>query len=261
MSTEAAPTAQTAVYDVVAASYDDWFGGWLDTADAGARLAELAGGGPALELGIGTGRVALPLAARGVEVHGIDGSAAMVARLRSRPGGDRIPVTIGDFSELSVEGTFPLVFVVAGTFFELLTQEAQLRCFQRVARHLAPGGVFLLDALVPDTALLSGGSPVRVIPSQPGRLVLRFRELERARQRYVSHYVVVADGGARFWSVPFRYASPSELDLMARLAGLRLRERTGGWRGQPFDGTSVHHVSVYELAEPEGSSSDQAAGA
>jgi SAM-dependent methyltransferase len=240
------PDYQATTYgERIADVYDELYGRQFEPDATAALLAELAGAGPALELGIGTGRVALPLAERSVEVHGVDASEAMVARLRARPGGDRIPVTIGDFSAIPVEGTFSLVYVVAGTFFELQSQEAQLRCFQSVARRLAPGGVFLLDALVPDTALLSSSSPVRVIPSQPGRLVLRFRELDRARQRYVSHYVIVGEGGLRLLTVPFRFAWPSELDLMARLAGLRLRQRTAGWHGEPFTAASPEHVSIY----------------
>ncbi len=160
-------------------------------------LAGLAAGGPALELGIGTGRIALPLAARGVEVHGIDTSAAMVERLRAKPGGDAIPVTMGDFADLPVEGSFPLVYVVFNTFFSLLTQDAQVRCFAAVADHLAPGGAFVL---------------------------------------------VLTEGGVRLYPGALRYAWPSELDLMGRLAGLRLRERWGGWRREPFGPDSGLHV-------------------
>ncbi len=228
--------------------YDAWFGGYLGTAPAADRLAELAasaGAGPVLELGIGTGRVALPLAERGVAVEGIDGSAAMVAQLRAKPGGDRIPVTMGDFSEVPVEGPFSLVYVVAGTFFELQSQEAQVRCFANVARRLRPGGLFALDALIPDIRG-TNDQDMRMIPTADDRLMVRFRRFEPAEQRYTSHYLVVDGGAARHVKVAFRYAWPSELDLMARLAGLTLRERSGGWRGEPFTASSRSHVSVYE---------------
>jgi SAM-dependent methyltransferase len=229
--------------------YDTWFSDWLDSAGVEARLAELAGPGPVLELGIGTGRVALPLAARGIDVHGVDLSPAMVARLRAKPGGAGIPVTMGDFSEVTFPTRFSLVFVVAGSFFELPSQEAQVRCFANVARHLQPGGVFLFDGLIPDTSRHSDQPDTRIIPGRSGELVLRFREVDRAAQRYVSHYAILGERGTRLFSVPFRYALPAELDLMASMAGLRLRERSGSWRGDPFTAASDHHVSIYELPD------------
>jgi SAM-dependent methyltransferase len=242
-------TPATTYADDKADVYDDWFGGYLGTVPVVDRLADLAaigGAGPVLELGIGTGRVALPLARRGIDVHGIDASQAMVAQLRAKPGGDRIPVTTGDFSEVFAAGPFALVFVVAGSFFELQTQEAQVRCFQNVARHLLPGGLFVLDALVPDVRRGVGEQDVRVIPSPAGRLMVRFRTFDPSEQRYSSDYLVVEAGVARHVKVDFRYAWPSELDLMARLAGLRLKWRTGSWRGEPFTASSPSHVSVYE---------------
>jgi SAM-dependent methyltransferase len=232
-----------------AAAYDDWFGGYLGGAPIVDRLVELAadgGPGAVLELGIGTGRVALALLERGLEVHGVDGSEAMVAQLRAKPGGDDIPVTIGDFSEVPVEGSFALVFVAAGTFFELPSQEAQVRCFAHVARRLRPGGLFAFDALVPDAGRGAGADDMRVIPSSDDRLIVRFRTFDFVAQRYTSDYLVVEDGRARHVKVRFRYAWPSELDLMARMAGLRLKERVGGWHGEPFTGSSPSHVSVYE---------------
>lgn len=231
--------------------YDDWFGGYLGTAPVVDRLAELArrgGPGPALELGIGTGRVALPLAEHGIEVHGIDYSEAMVAQLRAKPGGEAIPVTIGDFSAPPPEGPFALVFVVAGTLFELASQDAQVRCFENVARRLQPGGLFALDALVPDVSRAGGDRDVRVIPTPADRLLVRFRQFESAEQRYSSSYLVVKGGVAEQIKVDFRYAWPSELDLMARIAGLRLKERTGSWKGEPFTASSTMHVSIYEHA-------------
>ncbi len=237
--------------DWVAEFYDTWFADWFDgsgTVDRLAELVGLAGGGPVLELGIGTGRVALPLAQRGFEVHGVDASEAMVARLRAKPGGEDIPVTIGDFGEVPVPGRFSLVFVTAATFFELQRQDTQVRCFANVARVLRPGGLFVLDGPVPDTGRHGDQSALRVIRGRTGQLVVRFVEVDRAEQRYVSHYAILGGEGGRVLSVPLRYALPPELDLMATMAGLRLRERTAGWRGQPFTSTSDEHVSVYELA-------------
>ncbi len=210
------------------------------------ELAADGGPGPVLELGIGTGRVALPLAERGVEVHGVDGSQAMVAQLRAKPGGEDIPVTMGDFSDVPVEGPFALIFVAAGSFFELPSQEAQVRCFQNVARRLRPGGLFAFDGLVPDAGRSAGGEDMRLIPTPEDRMIVRFRTFDLAAQRYTSTYLVVEDGRARHLKVHFRFAWPSELDLMARMAGLRLKERTGGWGGEPFTGSSRSHVSVYE---------------
>jgi SAM-dependent methyltransferase len=230
--------------DWIAEFYDAWFSEWLDSAGTVERLAELAGAGPVLEWGIGTGRVALPLRARGVDVHGIDASLAMVARLRAKPGGAEVPVTIGDFTDVSVTRKFSLVYVTAGSFFELQSQEAQLRCFRNVANHLIPGGLFALDGVIPD----ENQQAMRVIPSRSGELVLRVREVDRVEQRYVSHYIVLGERGLRTLAVPFRYAWPSELDLMAQMAGLRLRERVGGWRGEPFGAASPSQVSVYETA-------------
>lgn len=232
--------------DQVAERYDAWFGEWLDSVPAVARLVELAGPGPVLELGIGTGRVALPLRERGIEVHGIDASEAMVARLRAKPNGDRIPVTIGDFSEIPVCETFSLVFAVAGTFFELQSQEAQVRCFENAARRLQPGGVFVIDALVPDASRYAGSQGMRLIRSKPDHIMLQFRQLNPAEQRLVSHYVLVTEQGIRLVQVVFRYAWPGELDLMARMAGLRLRERLGNWSNEPFTAASTQHVSIYE---------------
>jgi SAM-dependent methyltransferase len=237
--------------DETAEVYDAWFGHYLGTAPVVDRLAQLAGSagpGPVLELGIGTGRVALPLAERGVEVHGIDASPAMLAQLHGKPGGDRIPVTLGDFSEVGPDGPFALVFVVAGSFFELPSQEAQVRCFENVARRLRPGGLFAFDALVPDAGRSAGDQDIRLIPTPADRLMVRFRQFDAPAQRYTSNYLVIEGGNARHMEVKFRFAWPSELDLMARLAGLRLKERSGSWLGEPFTASSRSHVSVYERA-------------
>ena len=243
------PTDDVLYSGETAAVYDAWFGGYLGAAPIVDRLAQLAadgGPGPVLELGIGTGRVALPLAERGVDVHGVDGSEAMVAQLRAKPGGQDIPVTMGDFSDVPVEGPFALIFVAAGSFFELPSQEAQVRCFENVARRLRPGGLFAFDSLVPDAGRSAGGEDMRLIPTPEDRLIVRFRTFDLAAQRYTSTYLVVEDGRARHLKVQFRFAWPSELDLMARMAGLRLKERSGGWGGEPFSGSSRSHVSVYE---------------
>jgi SAM-dependent methyltransferase len=225
--------------------YDSWFGALADTGDTVELLATLAGLGPVLELGIGTGRVALPLHARGVEVSGVEASAAMVAQLRARPGGERIMVTIGDFSQVPVEGSFSLIYLAAGTFFELPSQEDQLRCFATVAPRLAPGGLFVFDANLPEV-LFATSANGQVLTTPGDELVVRYRQLDPAAQRYVSHYVIVSDGCTRHMKVSFRYAAPGELDLMAHIAGLRLRERLGSWSGARFTRSSAYHVSVYE---------------
>lgn len=225
--------------------YDQWFG-YFDEA-AVEVLAELAGGGPVLELGIGTGLVALPLAARGVEVHGIDASPEMVAALRAKPGGHSVPVTLGDFAGVAVGGEFSLVFVVYNTFFALQTQEEQVRCFRNVAARLRPGGLFLLEAFVPDLAQFSAGQGVRLLHLGDDRVGLKLSEHDPVRQKIKSRHVVITGEGARLFPVEVRYAWPSELDLMARLAGMRLRHRWGDWRRGEFGAGSEKHVSVYEL--------------
>jgi SAM-dependent methyltransferase len=226
--------------------YDMWFGRLQDPGPVVSRLAGLAGSGPVLELGIGTGRVALPLQERGIEVHGIDAAEKMVDKLRAKPGGATIPVTLGDFSEVPVDGAFSLVYAAAGTFFELPSQDAQVRCFQNVAGHLRPGGRFVFDSLVPEVSRSGGSSGLRLVPSAEEYSILQARQFDLVQQRYTSHYLIVTDDGVRRMRVRFRYAWPGELDLMARLAGLRLAERTGNWAGAPFTSSSVYHVSVYE---------------
>ena len=209
-------------------------------------LAELAGDGRALQLGIGTGRVAVPLAERGVDVHGIEASEAMAARLRAKRGGESIPVTIGDFAELRVDGAFRLIYAVFNTFYWLNTQEAQLRCFRRVAPRLAAGGVFLIEAFVPDLARFESGQGVRVTGIDPEPAALELIRHDAVGQRLYSQKVVFTESELRLCPARLRYAWPSELDLMARLAGLRLRERWGDWSGGPFTDRSRSHVSIYE---------------
>jgi SAM-dependent methyltransferase len=227
--------------------YDTWTTNWLDTDGTVARLAELAGSGPVLELGIGTGRVALPLFEYGIAVHGIDASVAIVEKMRTKPGGDQIPVTIGDFSDVPVSGRFSLIFVVASTLYQLQSQEAQLRCFENVARHLEPGGLFVVDGFVLDAAQFPGNQGMRIAAMDSDLLEVQFMQLDPAEQRLVCQRVAFTERGIRLVPIPFRYAWPSELDLMAKLAGLQLRERGGGWRGEPFTAASRHHVSIYLL--------------
>lgn len=234
--------------DKIADVYDEWYA-QLDTSGAVDFLAELAGPGPVLELGIGTGRLALPLAERGVEVHGIDASEAMVAKLREKPGGDRIRVTMGDFADLEVEGRFPLIAVAFSTFFSLLSQEEQVRCFRNVALHLSDDGLLVIEAFIPDVSRFDRQQRVSASRVSSGdEIMLEVSQHHPVEQRVDSHHVVVSEAGIKMYPVKVRYAYPAELDLMAQLAGLRLRERWGNWRREPFSASSIWHVSVYERA-------------
>ena len=207
-------------------------------------LAGLAGGGAALELGIGTGRIALPLAARGIQVSGIDLSEAMVAQLREKPGGVAIPVTIGDFATSRVEGTFTLAYLVFNTISNLTSQDAQVACFENVSGHLDPGGRFVIEVEVPELRRLPPGETVRPFTISSTRL--GFDEFDVASQGLLSHHYWLEDGTWRTVSMPFRYVWPSELDLMARIAGMTLVERWSGWRREPFTSESRKHVSVWQ---------------
>jgi SAM-dependent methyltransferase len=207
-------------------------------------LADLAGDGAALELGVGTGRIALPLSQRGVRVHGIELSPAMVSRLRAKPGADQIEVTIGDFATTRVPGTFRLAYLVFNTIMNLTTQDEQVECFRNVAAHLEPGGCFVIEVGVPALQRLPPGETVRAFTVSPTRL--GFDEYEIAAQILYSHHYWVVDGRLETFSAPFRYVWPSELDLMARLAGMTLRERWSGWNREPFTSDSTTHVSVWE---------------
>jgi SAM-dependent methyltransferase len=209
-------------------------------------LAKLAGSGAALELGIGTGRIALPLAQRGIRVHGIDLSEAMVARLRAKPGAEGIGVTIGDFAKTTVEGTFSLAYLVFNTINNLTTQDEQIACFQNVAAHLEPGGCFVIEVGVPALQRLPPGETIRAF--EVSDAYLGFDEYNVASQGLISHHYRVVDGKLELNSVPFRYVWPSELDLMARLAGMALRERWSGWNREPFTSESTKHVSVWETS-------------
>jgi SAM-dependent methyltransferase len=207
-------------------------------------LAALAGDGRALELGIGTGRIALPLAGRGVEVHGIDLSQAMVAKLREKPGGEGIPVAIGDFATTRVDGAFSLAYLVFNTINNLTTQEEQVACFRNVAAQLEPGGGFVIEVGVPELRRLPPGETMHVFDASEGHWGID--EYDLVNQGLVSHHLSVVDGAIERVSMPFRYVWPSELDLMAELAGMRLRERWTGWKREPFTGESRKHVSVWE---------------
>jgi len=208
-------------------------------------LAELAGDGRALELGIGTGRIAMPLAERGVAVHGIDLSEEMVARLRAKPGSEEIGVTIGDFATTKVDGTFTLAYLVYNTIQNLTTQDAQVACFQNVAAHLEPGGCFVIEVGLPALQRLPFGETIR--PFALGETRLGFDTYDVANQGLVSHhYTRTADGTFKYSWGPFRYVWPSELDLMARIAGMAPRERWSGWKGEPFTSESTKLVAVWE---------------
>jgi SAM-dependent methyltransferase len=224
--------------------YDQWFGAYEEAAIE--RLTELAQGGPALELGIGTGRIALPLAAKGIEVHGIDAAPAMIAKLRARPGGDSIAVTMGNFADVEVEGQFPFVFIVFNTFFALLTQEEQVRCFRNVAGRLTESGTFLIEAFVPDVTRFRGGQNVRAYTVTNERVQLQVAQHDPVRQRMMTQNIVFTNQGMRLYPVEVRYAWPAELDLMAQLVGLRLRTRWSNWKREEFNSTSEKHISVYE---------------
>jgi SAM-dependent methyltransferase len=207
-------------------------------------LAELAGGGAALELGIGTGRIALPLAGRGVRVHGIDLSEAMVAKLREKPGAERMEVAIGDFATTRVDGTFSLAYVVFNTIGNLTTQDAQVACFENVAGHLEPGGCFVIEVGVPGLRTLPPGERFQVFDF--GAEHIGIDEYHVENQGLISHHLSLRDGKWELVSMPFRYVWPAELDLMAQIAGMALRERWSGWKREPFTSESTKHVSVWE---------------
>lgn len=229
----------------VAGVYDDWYTDFDPNAIE--RLAELAHGGRALELGIGTGRFALPLSAKGVEVHGIDAAQSMVGRLRAKPGGDRITITPGNFADVAVEGEFALVYIVFNTFFALLTQEEQVRCFHNVAAHLKRDGCFVIEAFVPDLGRFTGDQVNWATKITGDEVQLDVGQHNAATQRVISQKVVLTDGSVKLYPIQIRYVWPSEFDLMAQLAGLRLRERWANWKREPFSSDSKHHISVYQF--------------
>jgi SAM-dependent methyltransferase len=233
--------------DQWAAVYDDHYG-HMDPGRAVEFLAGLAGDGRVLELGIGTGRVALPLAARGIRVEGVDASAAMAGRLRAKPGGESVPVTIGDMAGVPVSGRFRLAYLVANTLFALLTQERQAECFGSVARVLGPAGAFVTECFVPDLSRFDHGQRVQAGSVTGDSAVIEVSRHDKARQRVTTQVITLDAQGVRLRPVTVRYSWPSELDLMAGQAGLRLAERYAGWDRQPFTSASTSHVSVYQQA-------------
>jgi SAM-dependent methyltransferase len=236
----------------VAAAYDDTPRG--DEAAAVARLGELAGGGPALELAIGTGRIALPLAATGVRVDGIELSPAMVERLRAKPGGHALTVACGDMAVVEMPDRYRLVYVVFNSLMNLLTQDEQVRCVENAARHLADDGLFVVENVVPDA--MYGLRPDRSGVDQyvdaeqvgPEGVTVEVGRYDRVTQRVDKCHIGLSEAGFALDPIALRYIWPSELDLMARLAGLQRRARWGGWSGEPFDARSLRHVSVYSRA-------------
>jgi SAM-dependent methyltransferase len=207
-------------------------------------LAGLAGSGRTLEFGIGTGRIALPLAARGVGVHGIELSPAMVDELKTKPGSDQLQVTIGDFATASVGETFNLVYLIRNTITNLTTQDQQVGCFRNAAAHLEPGGCFVIEVYIPHLRRLPPGETVHPFSVTPTHL--GFEEYDFATQVAWSHHYWITDGQVETFSAPFRYVWPAELDLMARLAGMTVRERWADWNHELFTGESASHISVWE---------------
>ena len=207
-------------------------------------LSELAGEGPALEFGIGTGRIALPLARRGIPVHGIELSRAMVRRLRDKPRGEEIDVTVGDFASRTVDERFTVVYLLFNTIMNLTTQQAQVACFRNAAAHLVPGGCFVIETGIAELQRLPPGETFRAF--EVGETRWGIDEYEIATQGLVSHHFHSEEGRLDRVSIPFRYVWPSELDLMAQLAGMRLRDRWSDWKREPFTSDSTKHVSVWE---------------
>jgi SAM-dependent methyltransferase len=211
-------------------------------------LAGLAAGGPALELGIGTGRIAVPLSRRDVPVHGIELSSAMIAELRAQPGGSDIGVTVGDFATTTVGGSFAIVYLLRNTITNLVTQDEQVRAFGNAAAHLRPGGFFVIENYVPELRRLPPGETTRIFAATPAHL--GYEEYDVASQTAVSYHYWTVEGRVRTFSSPHRYAWPAELDLMARLAGMTLHERWSDWNRAPFTGESRSHVSVWRKPLP-----------
>jgi SAM-dependent methyltransferase len=231
----------------VAARYDESSAEMFDPAAVDPVvdfLADLAGVGRALELGVGTGRIALPLAGRGVAVAGIDLSEAMVARLRAKSGGDAIEVTIGDLATATVAGSFSVAYVIYNTIMNLRAQAAQVECFRNAAAHLETGGCFVVEVMTPELQRLPPGETIRAFDMSEHHWGID--EYDVANQGLISHHISFEDGGVVREMTPGRYVWPAELDLMAELAGMRLRERWGGWRREPFTSDSRNVVSVWE---------------
>ena len=244
------PPGEDGFFDeAVAETYDETTSELFDPAVVEATvdfLAAIAGSGRALELGSGTGRIALPLTARGIEVHGIELSRAMTTRLHAKPGGETIPVTIGDFATARADGTFRLAYLLRNTIMNLTTQAAQVSCFRNVAAHLEPGGCFVIEVGVPALQRLPPGDTFQVFAWADPHWGID--EYDVARQGLISHHFRRVGERIELQSIPFRYVWPSELDLMAELAGMRLRERWAGWKREPLTSESREHVSVWEKA-------------
>jgi SAM-dependent methyltransferase len=237
--------------DRIAERYDEWYAEVPSSGDVErtvAFLREIAAGGTALELGIGTGRVAIPLRAAGVDVSGIDASTAMVERLHAKPGGAEIPVTIGDFRTFALERRFALIYVVFNTFFGLLTQDDQVEAFRAIASHLQPGGVFVMEAFVPDAGRYDRGQRFAVMDVADAAVHVEASQHDPVAQLTTSQRIVIGERGVEFFPVRIRYAYPAELDLMARIAGLALRDRWGDWDRSAFTALSGKHISVWAKA-------------
>jgi SAM-dependent methyltransferase len=236
--------------EAVAEVYDTWAADDPESQAAAVNfLAELAGpSGSALELGIGTGRIALPLTARGIEVTGVEASEQMVAQLRGKPGGAELPVVVGDMAEVPVRGVFDVVYLVASTLYGLTDQQTQLRCVTAAALRLAAGGRLVVEAFVPDPSRFDRGQRVQARAVDVDGVRLDVTRHDPVTQTVVSQQIAITADGIRLCPVRLRYIWPSELDLMAKLAGLRLVQRSGGWRGEPFTAESGSHVCVYQAA-------------
>ena len=230
--------------------YDDFYSTMPDEKDCVDCLASLVGPGPALELGIGSGRVALPLARRGTKVHGIEGSPEMVDKLRQKPGGEGLLVKVGDLADVAVDHQYTLIFAVFNTLFYVSNQKDQVRCFANVARRLSPNGLFIVEAAVP---VSGSGRGINVVDLRSDRVLLQVHQRDHVTQRVVQQLVVIDQSGrTRLIGDTYRYIWPSELDLMAMIAGLRLRDRWGDWRRGPFTSSSAKHISIYEPSGQRG---------
>jgi hypothetical protein len=239
--------AETHFDERVAARYETYWPELFEPAvvdPAVAFLAGLAGDGGALELGVGTGRIALPLSRRGVRVHGIELSPAMVARLREQPGAEAVGITVGDFATTRVGGPFRLAYLVRNTITNLTTQDEQVECFRTVAAHLEPGGSFVIENYIPQLQRIAPGETTRMITATPTHVGIE--EYDLAAQIAVSRHYWVIDGQLEILSSPHRYLWPGELDLMAKVAGMTLRERWSTWAREPFTSDSTMHISVWE---------------
>ena len=227
--------------------YDEFFGTRDDPDVVVTALERLAPNGRVLEFGIGTGRIAIPLSERGVKVHGVEISQPMVDRLRAKPGGGDLPVTVGDFTDVEIEGEFGLVLLAFSTIFLLESQEDQVRCFANAARHLGRGGVFVVEAFVPDPGRWTRGQNISVVRVEDDLVDLSAGLHDPVEQVIRFQRIIFSESGTQLLPNRIRYVWPSELDLLARLAGFRLRDRWSGWRGEPFSVESGSHVSIYEL--------------